>query len=55
MPVVRCVAPSFIRFGNFELPASRGDTALLKQLIDFTIRRDFPELQGSGEQLYGEW
>ncbi len=42
--IVCRVAPSFIRFGNFELPASRGDVALLNQLIDFTIRRDFPEL-----------
>lgn len=38
------VAPSFIRFGNFELPAARGDLDLLNRLIDFTIRRDFPEL-----------
>ena len=38
------VAPSFLRFGNFELPASRGDVPLLTQLVDFTIRRDFPEL-----------
>ena len=42
--VICRVAPSFIRFGNFELPASRGDVALLQQLVDFTIRRDFPEL-----------
>ena len=40
--IVCRVAPSFIRFGNFELPASRGDVALLEQLVDFTIRRDFP-------------
>ncbi|WNL44859.1 YdiU family protein [Dyella sp. BiH032] len=53
--VVCRVAPSFIRFGNFELPASRGDTALLRQLVDFTIRRDFPELRGEGEALYAEW
>ena len=39
--IVCRVAPSFIRFGNFELPASRGDVALLNTLIDFTIRRDF--------------
>jgi uncharacterized protein YdiU (UPF0061 family) len=39
--VVCRVAPSFIRFGNFELPASRGDVELLNKLIDFTIRRDF--------------
>jgi serine/tyrosine/threonine adenylyltransferase len=42
--IVCRVAPSFIRFGNFELPAMRGDAALLEQLLDFTIRRDFPEL-----------
>jgi serine/tyrosine/threonine adenylyltransferase len=42
--IVCRVAPSFIRFGNFELPAARGDMPLLMQLVDFTIRRDFPEL-----------
>jgi uncharacterized protein YdiU (UPF0061 family) len=42
--IVCRVAPSFIRFGNFELPAARGDIPLLTQLIDFCIRRDFPEL-----------
>jgi uncharacterized protein YdiU (UPF0061 family) len=42
--IVCRVAPSFIRFGNFELPASRGDVALLTRLVDFCIRRDFPEL-----------
>jgi uncharacterized protein YdiU (UPF0061 family) len=42
--IVCRVAPSFIRFGNFELPAARNDIALLDQLIDFTIRRDYPEL-----------
>jgi serine/tyrosine/threonine adenylyltransferase len=53
--IVCRVAPSFIRFGNFELPASRGDTALLERLIDFTIRRDFPELSGPVEQRRGDW
>ncbi len=43
--VVCRVAPSFIRFGNFELPASRGDAALLERLVDFTIARDYPHLQ----------
>jgi serine/tyrosine/threonine adenylyltransferase len=41
--IVCRVAPSFLRFGNFELPAARGESALLEQLIDFTLRRDFPE------------
>jgi serine/tyrosine/threonine adenylyltransferase len=47
--VVCRVAPSFIRFGNFELPAVRGDTALLRQLLDFTIRRDYPALAAEAD------
>jgi uncharacterized protein YdiU (UPF0061 family) len=42
--IVCRVAPSFIRFGNFELPASRREVPLLEQIVAFTIRRDFPEL-----------
>ena len=42
--VVCRVAPSFIRFGHFELPAARGDETLLRRLVDFCIARDFPEL-----------
>jgi uncharacterized protein YdiU (UPF0061 family) len=53
--IVCRAAPSFIRFGSFELPAARGDTALLRQLADFTIRRDFPHLAGHGEGRYGDW
>ncbi|KAF1711807.1 protein adenylyltransferase SelO [Pseudoxanthomonas sacheonensis] len=53
--IVCRVAPSFLRFGNYELPASRGELPLLKQLVDFTIRRDFPELEGEGEALYSRW
>jgi serine/tyrosine/threonine adenylyltransferase len=53
--VVCRVAPSFIRFGNFELPSSRGETEVLGKLVDFTIRRDFPELRGEGETLRADW
>jgi uncharacterized protein YdiU (UPF0061 family) len=53
--IVCRVAPSFIRFGHFELPASRGETELLRRLVDFTIRRDFPHLRGEGETLYADW
>ena len=42
--VVCRVAPSFLRFGNFELLAARDDRALLAQLVDFTIARDFAHL-----------
>ena len=44
--VVCRVAPSFVRFGNFELPASRGDRDLLARLVDFTVARDYPHLAG---------
>ncbi len=44
--IVCRVAPSFLRFGNFELPASRGEHALLRDLVDFCIWRDFPHLLG---------
>ncbi|MEK7322835.1 MAG: YdiU family protein [Pseudomonadota bacterium] len=58
--IVCRVAPSFIRFGNFELPAVRGDVALLKRLVDFTIQRDFSELltgdyNDADEALRAEW
>jgi uncharacterized protein YdiU (UPF0061 family) len=47
--IVCRVAPSFLRFGNFELPTARGDPALLARLVDFTIRRDFPELKSGSD------
>jgi uncharacterized protein YdiU (UPF0061 family) len=53
--IVCRAAPSFIRFGSFELPASRHDVALLRSLVEFTIRRDFPHLTGQGETLYADW
>lgn len=53
--IVCRVAPSFIRFGHFELPYARGDVALLRQLVEFTIARDFPHLTGAGEPLYADW
>jgi len=42
--VVCRVAPSFTRFGNFQILASRKETEMLKQLVDFTITNDFPQL-----------
>lgn len=53
--IVCRVAPSFLRFGSFELPASRGDVVLLKRMVDACIARDFLELQGSGDALLGAW
>ncbi len=54
--VVCRVAPSFIRFGNFEIASSRGDHDLLARLVDFTIRRDFPEIAGDDvDEKRGRW
>lgn len=41
--IVCRVARSFIRFGTFELPFSRGDTELLKKIADFTIKHYFAD------------
>jgi len=42
--VVCRVAPSFLRFGNFQIHAARSEPELLKQLVDYTIRNFFPGL-----------
>ncbi|KQY52360.1 YdiU family protein [Lysobacter sp. Root494] len=56
--IVCRVAPSFLRFGNFELPYSRGDLLLLRQLVEFCIRRDYPDLASEGsmdERVHARW
>lgn len=53
--VVCRAAPSMTRFGNFQLPASRGDADLLKQLVDHTIRVDFPHLGEPSSEVYAQW
>jgi uncharacterized protein YdiU (UPF0061 family) len=53
--IVCRVAPSFTRFGHFEILASRGESKLLQQLIDFTIKRDFPEITDTTQDRFGIW
>lgn len=53
--VVCRVAPSFIRFGNFQLFTSRDDLDTLKQLVDFTINTDFPHLGQPSKAVYLQW
>jgi uncharacterized protein YdiU (UPF0061 family) len=50
--VVCRVAPSFLRFGNFELPAAREELALLEQLASYTLRTHYPELGAPGPEAY---
>lgn len=53
--VVCRIAPSFTRFGNFEILAARNRVALLQQLIDYTILTDFPHLDIPSKDTYGVW
>ena len=40
--IVGRVAPSFIRFGSFQIHSATGDTNTLKVLVEHTIRTHFP-------------
>ena len=57
--IVCRVAPNFLRFGNYELPSSRGDNKLLQQLVNYTIEHHFPHLLSenlpASEEIYGNW
>ena len=53
--VVCRVAPSFVRFGNFQIFAARGEIDVLQQLVDYTIRTDFPHLGEPSRATYLAW
>lgn len=53
--VVCRVAPSFLRFGTYQLPASRHDVDLLRQLADFTISNYFSHLGDPSPETYTAW
>ena len=48
--VVCRLAPSFLRFGHLELPASRGDLELTAALLDLSIERDFAPAWRAAEE-----
>jgi serine/tyrosine/threonine adenylyltransferase len=50
--VVCRVAPTFIRFGNFELFSAQNDLENLKKLADFTIKYYYPEITTDGVEKY---
>ena len=52
--IVCRVAPSFVRFGNFEILGARNDLANLRKLIEYVIRTDFPELVSSHKSIDSE-
>jgi len=53
--IVCRVAPSFTRFGNFQILAARGEIDLLRQFVDYTLRVDFPHLREPSPEVYAEW
>lgn len=50
--VVCRVAPTFIRFGNFEILSARQDVATLKTLTNYTIRHFFPHIKEDTKEGY---
>ena len=53
--VVCRVAPSFTRFGSFEIFNARNDIETLRQLLDYTISTDFPHLGEPSVTVYLQW
>lgn len=53
--VMMRTAPSFLRFGHFELISAQKNVGLLQKLADFTIKNYFPEIQSDGNQKYIDW
>ena len=47
--------PSFTRFGSFQIFAARKDAGVLTQLVDYTIRTDFPHLGEPSPAVYLQW
>jgi serine/tyrosine/threonine adenylyltransferase len=56
--IVCRVAPSFTRFGNFQILAARGDSENLTKLVEHTIRTDFPHIemaQPLTDEVVAQW
>ena len=53
--IVCRVAPSFIRFGNFQIHAARGELDLLRKITDYTINTHFSHLGKGSKDVYLDW
>ena len=53
--VVCRLAPSFVRFGTFQLPAVRGEdeTPMVRKLADYVIKHHFPDAEAGGAEEPG--
>lgn len=50
--IVSRIAPSFLRFGNYQILAVRNDKTTLKTLVDYTIKHFYPELGEPNKESY---
>ena len=48
-------APSFLRFGSYEIFTAQGDIDTLRRLVDYTIKTDFPHLGEPSIEVYIRW
>ena len=53
--IVCRVAPTFVRFGNFEILAAHDEIDTLRRLADYVIVRHFPELGTPSAEVYARW
>ena len=53
--IVCRVAPSFLRFGSFQIHANTGDFETLRKLVDFTVEHHFPSHSTDSDEGLIEW
>ena len=53
--VVCRVAPSFIRFGSFQIHSAMGDIPTLKSLLEHTVKHHFPEHDVTTDEGRAHW
>ena len=49
------VAPSFIRFGSFQIHSMSGDLGTLRSLVDYTVKHHFPDYNIQTDDGIIEW
>lgn len=53
--IVARVAPTFVRFGSFEIMTASGELENLRALADYVLRHHYPELGEPSEAAYLQW
>jgi uncharacterized protein YdiU (UPF0061 family) len=53
--IVARVAPTFVRFGNFEMMAASGEEENLRGIADYVLRHHYPEFGAPSSEVYAQW